>query len=37
MGDEQARGRFFGPGCGLCGDPAWTDVRRNAKALQVAG
>lgn len=37
MGDEQARGEFFGPSCGLCTDPAWTDVRRNAKAMQIPG
>ena len=34
-GDEQARGVFFGPGCTLCVDPAWSKVLRNAKALEV--
>ncbi|HEX2296947.1 MAG TPA: acetylxylan esterase [Pseudonocardiaceae bacterium] len=39
MGDEQARGEFFGPAatCGLCADPAWSDVRRNALAVAVPG
>ncbi|MCA1655819.1 MAG: acetylxylan esterase [Pseudonocardiaceae bacterium] len=37
MGDEQARSEFFGPSCGPCADPAWTDVRRNAKARQIPG
>lgn len=49
MADERARGEFFGglgvapqkaqlgAGCGLCTDAAWTDVRRNAKALAVPG
>ncbi len=32
MGDQQAGSLFFGPSCGLCTDPAWTDVRRNARA-----
>lgn len=34
-GDEQGRGVFFGPGCTLCADPAWSNVLRNAKALEV--
>ncbi|MGW4525834.1 poly(ethylene terephthalate) hydrolase family protein [Amycolatopsis sp. NPDC004378] len=34
-GDPQARGVFFGPGCTLCADPAWSKVLRNAKALEV--
>lgn len=34
-GDERARGVFFGPGCTLCADPAWSKVLRNAKALDV--
>ncbi|WP_244180811.1 hypothetical protein [Amycolatopsis pretoriensis] len=34
-GDQQARGVFFGPGCTLCADPAWSKVLRNAKALEV--
>jgi dienelactone hydrolase len=39
MGDEQARGQFFGPtaGCGICTDGAWSDVRRNARALAIPG
>ncbi|MFC9977962.1 alpha/beta hydrolase family protein [Spirillospora sp. NPDC127200] len=37
MGDERARGVFFGPGCGICSDPAWSDVRRNAEAQRVPG
>lgn len=39
MGDETARGEFFGPrlACGLCTDPAWNDVRRNALAQAVPG
>jgi hypothetical protein len=39
MGDEPARGDFFGPAlnCGLCNDPAWSDIRRNALALAVPG
>ncbi|REE96737.1 alpha/beta hydrolase family protein [Thermomonospora umbrina] len=37
LGDEQARGVFFGSGCGLCADPAWVNVKRNAKALAVSG
>ena len=34
-GDAQARGVFFGPGCTLCADPAWSKVLRNTKALEV--
>ncbi|WP_410664310.1 chlorophyllase/cutinase-like alpha/beta fold protein [Amycolatopsis sp. lyj-84] len=34
-GDERARAEFFGASCGLCRDGAWSDVRRNAKALAV--
>jgi hypothetical protein len=39
MGDEQARGEFFGPAatCGICTDPAWSDVRRNTRALAIPG
>jgi hypothetical protein len=39
MGDEQARGVFFGPAstCGLCNDRAWSDVRRNTLALAIPG
>ncbi len=36
-GDERARAEFFGASCGLCRDAAWSDVRRNAKALAVPG
>jgi lysophospholipase L1-like esterase len=32
MGDAAAGALFFGPHCGLCGDPAWSDVRRNSRA-----
>jgi pimeloyl-ACP methyl ester carboxylesterase len=35
MGDERARSVFFGPGCTLCADPAWSNVLRNGKALGV--
>lgn len=35
MGDARAYGVFFGPGCTLCADPAWSKVLRNAKALDV--
>jgi len=34
-GDALARGVFFGPGCTLCADPAWSKVLRNAEALGV--
>ena len=39
MDDEQARGEFFGPAatCGICTDGAWSDVRRNARALAIPG
>ncbi|WP_067475009.1 alpha/beta hydrolase family protein [Actinomadura hibisca] len=37
MGDARARAVFFGPGCGICTDAAWSDVRRNAEAQQVPG
>lgn len=37
MGDELARGEFFGASCGYCANPIWSDFRRNAKALAVAG
>lgn len=33
--DSTAATTFFGPGCVLCTDPAWSDVRRNALALAV--
>jgi len=32
MGDAAAGALFFGPDCGLCNDPAWSDVRRNSRA-----
>jgi pimeloyl-ACP methyl ester carboxylesterase len=34
-GDQQAKSVFFGPGCTLCADPAWSKVLRNAEALKV--
>ncbi|MGH3862186.1 acetylxylan esterase [Actinokineospora sp.] len=40
MGDEQARGIFFGPTatCGICNDStAWSAVARNSKALVIPG
>ena len=37
MGDEQARGEFFGAGCGYCSSPVWSDYKRNAKAEAVSG
>ncbi|MFE5813158.1 alpha/beta hydrolase family protein [Streptomyces sp. NPDC056479] len=38
MGDERARGLFFGPGCGYCLDSAlWSDWKRNARAQQIPG
>jgi len=36
MGDEQARGLFFGPACGYCASPIWTEFLRNAKAQAVS-
>jgi hypothetical protein len=35
MGDDQARGFFFGPACGYCTSPIWTEFLRNAKAQAV--
>lgn len=35
MGDEQARGEFFGDGCTYCTSPDWTRFERNAKAMEV--
>ncbi|WP_158888535.1 chlorophyllase/cutinase-like alpha/beta fold protein [Amycolatopsis anabasis] len=32
MGDQQARGEFFGPACRLCDDPAWSSFQRNPRA-----
>ncbi|MEU0484143.1 acetylxylan esterase [Streptosporangium sp. NPDC006013] len=38
MGDEEARGEFFGAGCRICADTrTWSDVRRNQPALRVPG
>ena len=34
MGDTQARGLFFGPGCEYCGSATWSAFVRNAKATQ---
>lgn len=36
-GDRRARSVFYGPDCGICSDPVWLEVRRNAKALEVSG
>ncbi|WP_019631480.1 alpha/beta hydrolase family protein [Actinomadura atramentaria] len=36
-GDERARTVFFGRKCGICADPAFSDVERNARALAVPG
>ncbi|MEU7002292.1 acetylxylan esterase [Nonomuraea sp. NPDC046570] len=36
MGDEEARGEFFGAGCRICADTStWSSVRRNALATQI--
>jgi len=32
LGDEQARGEFFGPSCTNCTSPIWSKFERNAKA-----
>ncbi|MCH6162598.1 poly(ethylene terephthalate) hydrolase family protein [Streptomyces marispadix] len=32
MGDAAAGALFYGPDCGLCDDPAWSDFRRNSRA-----
>jgi hypothetical protein len=37
MGDEQARGLFYGPSCGYCEDPQWFEFLRNEKAEAVPG
>ncbi|GAA2583954.1 hypothetical protein GCM10010411_15840 [Actinomadura fulvescens] len=37
LGDEQARGVFFGSACGICSGSTWPNVKRNAKALQIPG
>ncbi|MCX5231040.1 acetylxylan esterase [Streptomyces sp. NBC_00233] len=38
LGDENARGMFFGPGCGYCVDSdLWSGWDRNAQALQIPG
>ncbi|MFD8499105.1 acetylxylan esterase [Amycolatopsis sp. NPDC059657] len=31
MSDQEAYGEFFGPQCGNCGSPIWSDFRCNAK------
>jgi hypothetical protein len=35
MGDDEARSLFFGPSCGYCTSPIWTEFLRNAKARAV--
>ncbi|MFE7600345.1 acetylxylan esterase [Streptomyces sp. NPDC057494] len=38
MGDENARGMFFGPGCAYCTDTSlWSGWDRNSGALQIPG
>lgn len=38
MGDENARGEFFGPDCGYCTDSTlWSDWQRNTDAQQIPG
>jgi Chlorophyllase enzyme len=37
MGDEQARGLFFGASCGYCTSEIWTEFLRNARAQAVPG
>ncbi|MEU7120753.1 poly(ethylene terephthalate) hydrolase family protein [Streptomyces zaomyceticus] len=38
LGDENARGEFFGPGCGYCVDgDLWSGWDRNAEALRIPG
>ena len=38
MGDENARGEFFGPSCGYCADTTlWSDWQRNTKAREIPG
>ncbi|MGW8761114.1 poly(ethylene terephthalate) hydrolase family protein [Streptomyces sp. NPDC055815] len=38
MGDENARGMFFGPGCAYCTDTGlWSGWERNSLALQIPG
>ena len=37
MGDEQARGLYFGPDCASCASTFWSIFERNAKAQAVAG
>lgn len=36
LGDERARGEFFGPECGYCCATEWSRFERNAKAEAVA-
>lgn len=37
MGDEQARGEFFGASCAYCTSPVWSKYERNAKAQAIPG
>ncbi|PWK84944.1 chlorophyllase-like protein [Lentzea atacamensis] len=37
LGDEQARGVFFGPDCTSCAAPEWSRFERNARAQAVPG
>ncbi len=37
MGDEQARGLYFGPDCTYCSSSFWSVFERNAEAQAVAG
>ncbi|MEU5956104.1 acetylxylan esterase [Streptomyces sp. NPDC047525] len=37
MGDQEARGEFFGADCGACSSPVWSDFRRNARATGHGG
>ncbi|MFE6781743.1 acetylxylan esterase [Streptomyces sp. NPDC057680] len=38
LGDENARGMFFGPDCGYCADgDTWSGWDRNAEALRIPG
>ncbi len=37
MGDEQARGLYFGPDCTYCSSPLWSAFERNPRARAVPG
>lgn len=37
MGDEQARGLYFGPNCAYCSSSFWSVFERNPKAQAVPG